>query len=185
MRHHEQDLLLIAAYRDLDNARTDFGEIDRRAAKHAEIRSAVLAIKNAVGEPELVEAYNRHGGMGVGIGAGMGLLFGLLAGPIGISLLVGAAAGGLVAAFADHEVRSGLRHEVAEALEAGTAVIIAWVFPTGVEAIESAFENADAVKELPIDKQTITTLDEAIAAAMAQAAHPEDMVIADKSGTSS
>lgn len=185
MSRQEHELLLIAAYRDLANARTDFGELDRRAEKHAEMRAAVMAIKSEDGQPELIEAYNRHGGMGVAAGAGMGLLFGLLAGPVGISLLVGAAAGGLVASFADHELRSGLKHEVAEALEAGTAVIVAWVFPSGIEAIETAFESADSLKELPIDKQTLTTLEEAIADAMAEAGHPPVDVTAGATGTSS
>ena len=82
MKKHEHDILMIAAYRNLDNARADFGDLDRRAEKHAEMRSAVLAIKDSDGKPELIEAYNRHGGMAIGVGAGIGLLFGLLAGPV-------------------------------------------------------------------------------------------------------
>lgn len=184
MSKHEHELLLIAAYRDLTNARADFGELDRRAEKHAEMRAAVMAIKSEDGQPQLIEAYNRHGGMGVAAGAGMGLLFGLLAGPVGISLLVGAAAGGLVASFADHEMRSGLKHEVAEALEAGTAVIVAWVFPTGIEAVETAFGNADSLRELPIDKQTIETLDQEVAQAMAEAGQPRADLTSGTPGTS-
>jgi hypothetical protein len=80
-----------------------------------------LVCKNADGHPEVMEAANRHGRMGAGMGAGMGLLFGMFAPPLGLSVLVGATVGGLVASFAEHELRSGLRHEIGEALEAVTA----------------------------------------------------------------
>ena len=163
------DLLVIAAYRDLDEARTDFDELNRRAEKGIEIRSAALVTKNAEGHPEVLEAANRHGGTGIAVGAGMGLLFGLLVAPLGISLLVGATAGGLVAAFAEHELRSGLRHEVAAALEDGTGVIVAWVYPGGYEAVLTAVEKAGTVKELPVDQQTVKSLDDAVAAAVAEA----------------
>ena len=74
-------------------------------------------------------------------------------------------------AFAEHELRSGLRHEVAEALEKGTGVIVAWVYPGGYEGFMSSVEGAGTVKELSIDKQTIKSLDDAVAAATAQVQH--------------
>jgi uncharacterized membrane protein len=165
------DVLVIAAYDDLADARTDFNELDRRAEKGVEIRSAALVTKNADGEPEVVEASNRHGGSAIVLGAGMGLLFGLFVAPLGISLVVGAAAGGMAAAFAEHELRSGLRHEVAAALENGTGVIVAWVYPGGYEAVLTAVESAGNVKELPVDKQTVKSLDDAVAAAVAELGH--------------
>ena len=181
-----QDLLVIAAYGDLEAARTDFFEINRRAEKGMEIRSAALVIKNADGHPEILEASNKHGGTGIAVGAGMGLLFGLLVAPLGISLLVGATAGGLVAAFAEHELRSGLRHEVAEALEAGTGVIVTWVYPGGYEPVMTALENAGTIKDLPVDRQTVKSLDEAVAAAAAEVGHhTESPVTPDKPDTSS
>lgn len=171
MKKDAHDVLVVAAYDDLDNARSDFNELDRRAEKGVEIRSAALVMKNAEGEPEVVEASNRHGGSGIVIGAGMGLLFGLFVAPLGISLVVGAAAGGLAAAFAEHELRSGLRHEVAAALENGTGVIVAWVYPGGYEAVMTAVESAGTVKELPVDKQTVKSLDDAVAAAVGELGH--------------
>ena len=185
MKKHEHDILMIAAYRNLDNARADFGDLDRRAEKHAEMRSAVLAIKDSDGKPELIEAYNRHGGMAIGVGAGEHRDADRSGQQTEQQTDAGAVAGGLAASFADHELRTGLRHEVAEALEAGTAVIVAWVFPAGIEAVGTAFGNADSVKELPIDKQTIKTLDEAVAAAMAEAGHLEAGVTAGRLDTSS
>lgn len=167
----DEDVLVVAAYGDLKQAHTDFNELNSRAEKGLEIRSAALVIKNDDGHPEVVEASNHHGGAGIAIGAGMGLLFGLFVAPLAISILVGAAAGGLVTAFAEHELRSGLRHEVAEALEKGTGVIVAWAYPGGYEGVLSATEGAGTVKELRIDQQTIKTLDDAVAAATAEVAH--------------
>ncbi len=174
MKKHENDLLFVAVYDDLTVARSDFGELDRRAEKGLEIRSAALVTKNAEGEPEVLEASNRHGGTGIAVGAGMGLLFGLFVAPLGLSMLVGAAAGGLVTAFAEHELRSGLQHEVAAALDNGTGVIVAWVYPGGYEPVKTAIENAASFKELPIDKQTVKSLDEAVASAVAELGHGAD-----------
>ena len=167
----DEDTLVVAAYGDLEQAHTDFNELNSRAEKGLEIRSAALVIKNEDGHPEVVEASNRHGGTGIAVGAGMGLLFGLFVAPLAFSIFVGAAAGGLVTAFAEHELRSGLRHEVAEALEKGTGVIVAWVYPGGYEGLMSSVEGAGTVKELSIDKQTIKSLDDAVAAATAQVQH--------------
>ncbi len=164
--------IMIAAYGDLKKARTDFGELNTRSEKGLEMRSAALVIKNDDGHPEILEASNRHGGSGIAIGAGMGLLLGLfVAPPLAFSVLVGAAAGGLVTAFAEHELRIGLRHEVAAALENGTGVIVAWVYPGGYKPFLSVVEGAGAIKELPVDQQTIKSLDDAVAAASAEAHH--------------
>ena len=120
------------------------------------------------GHPEVVEAANRHGRMGIGMGAGVGLLFGMFAPPLGLALVVGAAAGGLVASFAEHELRSGLRHEVGASLEAGTAVIIAIVYPNGRAPMESTISNAASVTELRMDRSTINSLEAAVEEAMSQ-----------------
>ncbi|MEI7718204.1 MAG: sulfatase, partial [Mycobacterium sp.] len=65
----------------------------------------------------------------------------------------------------------GLRHEIGEALEAGTAVIITVVYPNGRAPVETTLVNADTVRELRMDKNTITNLEAAVAEAMAQIGH--------------
>jgi uncharacterized membrane protein len=182
----EHELVLVAAYGDLDTASSDFRELESRLKHGLEFRGAALVSKNTDGHPEVVEAANRHGRLGAGMGAGMGLLFGLFAPPLGLSLLVGATVGGLAAAFAEHELRSGLRHEIGAALEAGTAVIITVVYPNGRRPVETTLHNADTVCELRMDKTTITSLEGAIAEAMAQSGHQTDGTLtAGTTGTSS
>ena len=167
----EHELVLIAAYADLETAREDFWELERSLKHGLEVRGAALVSKDAAGKPEVVEAANRHGRLGVGIGAGVGALFGLFAPPMGLSLLVGAAAGGLLAAFTEHELRTGLRHEVAEALEAGTAVIIAITYPNGRVPMENTIHHANTFRELPLDASTVRSVEGAIAEAMAAIGH--------------
>ena len=167
----EHELVLLAAYADLETAREDFWELERSLKHGLEVRGAALVSKDAAGKPEVVEAANRHGRLGVGIGAGVGALFGLFAPPMGLSLLVGAAAGGLLAAFTEHELRTGLRHEVAEALEAGTAVIIAITYPNGRVPMENTIHHANTFRELPLDASTVRSVEGAIAEAMAAIGH--------------
>ena len=170
----DHELVLVAAYADLETATDDFGDLERSLKHGLEVRGAALVSKNAAGQPEVVEAANRHGRLGVGMGAGVGALFGLFAPPLGLSVLVGAAAGGLLAAFAEHELRTGLRNEVAEALETGTAVIVAISYPNGRVPVENVIHHATMFRELPLDSSTIRSVEQVIAEAMAMIGHQTD-----------
>jgi uncharacterized membrane protein len=155
----DHELVLIAAYRDLETAQVDFDEVERRLKHGMEMRAAALVSNNADGVAEVVEATNRHGKVAVGVGTGLGALVGLFAPPLGLSLLVGAAAGGLLGVFAQHELHTHLHHEVGEALEAGTAVILAVVYPHGREPMELTLQSASAFRELRLDKSTINEIE--------------------------
>ena len=170
----KHELVLVAAYSDLETARDDFGDLERGLKHGLELRGAALVSKNAEGQPEVVVAANRHGRVGVGLGAGIGVLFGLFAPPLGLSVLVGAAAGGLLASFAEHELRTGLRHEIGEALEAGTAVIIVVAYPNGREPVENIVHRAATFRELPLDRTTVRSVEESIAEAMGKIGHETD-----------
>jgi len=163
----KHQMVLIAAYSDLETAHTDFDEVERRAAHGLAMRAAALVAKNAEGVPEVQEAANKHGRVAVGVGAGLGVLFGLFAPPLGLAIVVGAAAGGLLAAVAEHELRTGLQHEVGEALEAGTAVIIAAIYPQGRQAMEVTLSNASAFRELRLSDSTVNEIETSIAEMMA------------------
>jgi len=158
----DHELVLIAGYRDLESAETDFNEVERRTRHGLEMRAAALVRRNDDGHPEVVEAANKHGRTAVGVGAGLGAIFGLFAPPFGLSLLVGAAAGGLLAAFGEHELRTHLQHEVGETLETGTAVILAVVYPHGREPMELTLANASGFRELRLDKSTVNQIEGAV-----------------------
>ena len=182
----DHELVLVAAYADLETAREDFLDLERSLKHGLEVRGAALVTRDADGKPEVLEAANRHGRVGVGMGAGIGALFGLFAPPLGLSILVGAAAGGLLASFAEHELRSGLRHEIGEALEAGTGVIIAVTYPNGREPVENTVHHADTFRELQLDRSTVRSVEESIAEAMQKIGHSTDGTLnADTTDTSS
>lgn len=166
------ELILVAAYRDLDSAETDFREIQKRLKHGLEVRAAALVTKDAEGEPHVVEAQNRHGRVAAGLGAGVGVLFGLFIPPVGLAVVAGGAAGALVASFAEHELRTGLRHEVGEALEAGTGVVIALVYPNGRGPVQSTLNRAAEFKVVRLDRATINGLDDLVAEEMKAIAHP-------------
>ena len=186
----QHELVLVAVYADLEKAKDDFGDLERSLKHGLEVRGAALVTKNEAGEAEVVEAANRHGRIGMGVGAGVGALFGLFAPPLGLSVLVGAATGGLIAAFAEHELRSGLRHEIARALEAGTAVVISITYPNGRVPVENTLHHADDFLELTLNASTIRSVEAAIADEMRKLGHPVDETIiagtsADRPDTSS
>ena len=56
----------------------------------------------------------------------------------------------------------------------GTAVIISVVYPNGRAPVETTLTGADTIRELRMDKSTITTLESAVAEAMAQIGHSTD-----------
>lgn len=167
MKEHHQ-LILIAAYGDLEAAQTDFRDLESRVKHGVELRSAALVTKGDDGEAQVLEATNRHGRLGAAIGAGLGLLAGLVFQPVLLGLVVGGAGGALVAAVAEHELRSGLKNEVGAALQKGTAVILALVYPDGENQIKTTLERAHSISIVELDRTTVKSLDDAVAAEVAK-----------------
>lgn len=174
----KHQLILIAAYSDLEAAETDFRDLEGRVKHGVELRSAALVTKGDDGEAQVVEATNRHGRTGAAIGAGLGLLAGLVFQPLLLGVLVGGAGGALVASIAEHELRSGLKTEVGAALQKGTAVVLALVYPDGQSQIETTLERSHSIKVIELDRVSVKGLDDAVAAEVAK-------LNADSSGTSS
>ena len=69
-------------------------------------------------------------------------------------------------------MRIGLRHEIGEALEAGTGVVIAVVYPNGRAPVENTLYRATKITTLRMDKSTVNTLEDAVAKAMTEIGHP-------------
>lgn len=165
-------LILIAPYDDLAAARRDFASLRQQLhEKRLEVREALLVAKTAEGEPEVLETSANHARSGAGLGIGVGILFGLLIPPFVASIAIGAAAGALVAKFADHSLKTGLQHEVGEALEAGSGVVLAVLKPASRTSLEHALPGAIRTSVIPFSDATIAILETAIAEAMAPV-HP-------------
>lgn len=164
--NHQQ--ILIAAYSDLSDAHQDFGDLESRLKHGMEVRSAALVTKGDDGEAQVEEAANKHGRAGTLIGMGAGALLGLVFQPLLLGVLVGGAGGALVTAVAEHELRIGLKHEVGDALKNGTAVVVALVYPDGRNSVDATLHRANSIRALEMDKATINSIDDAVAAEIAK-----------------
>ena len=82
--------------------------------------------------------------------------------------MVGGAGGAVAAAVAEHELRSGVRHEAGEALDNGTAVVLALTYPNGRSDVENTLYRANSVTALRMDRTTVKTLDDTVAAEVAK-----------------
>lgn len=159
-----QHLILIAAYLDLPTARNDFGVLaDRVKRKRFEIRDALLVTKDADGRPRVAEAGSHLGRHGAGWGVGLGILVGLFVPPMAATMALGAAAGAAFAKFADHELRTGLRHEVGKALEMGTGVAIVLLPPESELPARRALGTSPAITVLAMEDSTIGSVEAAVA----------------------
>lgn len=164
----DHQLVIIAAYGDLDAARTDFDDLERRLMHGMELRAGALVTKDDKGEAAVAELANKHGRMGTLIGAGIGLLAGLVFEPLLLGVVVGGAGGALATAIAEHELRSGIRKDVGDALRNGTAVVLALAYPNGRAHVESALTRAQSVTEVRLDQTTMQGIDDAVAAEVAK-----------------
>jgi uncharacterized membrane protein len=165
---HDPQLIIVAAYGNLDDAHTDFNDLERGLKHGMETRSAALVTKGADGQAEVSEAANRHGRTGTLMGAGVGLMFGLVFEPLLLGVLVGGAGGALVTALAEHELRSGLKTEVGDALENGTAVVLALSYSGGQARVENTLIRAHSIRSLQMDRASIKSIDDAVAQEIAK-----------------
>jgi len=172
----KRDLIMVSCYCDLDCARDDFAELARQIKKRSfNVRESVLLGKNAEGMPIVLDTSSgHHGRTGAIVGAGMGFLLGVLMMPtLPISVAVGAAAGATVAKFADHTLKAGLRHDIAEHLDKATGVVISVVDALDELWAKRALKNADAYVAVPYPDSTIVSLERAVADTMSRV-HPDD-----------
>lgn len=164
----DHQLVIIATYGDLDLARQDFEELERRLKHGMELRAGSLVTKDAGGNAEVIEAANRHGRTGTLVGAGVGLLLGLVIQPVLLGVLIGGAGGALATAIAEHELRTSLRKDVGDALEDSTAVVLALAYPNGRGHVDEALIRAGSMTAVRLDKATMEGIDGIIAAEVAK-----------------
>lgn len=185
VRENDQ-LILIAGYPDLETALLDFADLARRVKKkRLEIRDALLVSKDADGHPKVVETGNHLARQGAGWGVAIGVFVGLFVPPMLASMVLGAAAGAVVAKFADHELRTGLRHEIGKALDAGTAVVIVILPPESRLSVEQVLSGSPAKTVVAMDELTISSIEAAVAEEMKRAESGLHSATAGRSDTSS
>ncbi len=161
---NEKDaLVVVAAYGDVSTAQSDFEKLRQRVKDgRFEMREAVLIIKDEHGMPTVLDISRHHGKSGAGWGAGIGLLVGVFIPPMVATMAFGAAAGALVAKFADHGLKTGLRREVGQALSAGTGVVLAVCKPLSQRPVEEALSGALRKSIVPFADSTIASLEKEV-----------------------
>jgi len=158
--------VVMAAYQDTGAAERDFDALVRMVKDKA-VRSegVILVERDAGGQVRVTQTGDHLGRKGLGWGGGVGLVVGLFSPPMLASIVVGAAAGGLIGKFARHRVESGLEKGVGEKLQPGTAVIIAVIDSGDRLAAERALAGSPAKSVVPMDKKGLRELKAALAEA--------------------
>ncbi|MGO9552178.1 sulfatase-like hydrolase/transferase [Mycobacterium sp.] len=163
----EHALVLVAGYEELKGARRDFDALAERVKdKRIALRGAVLVAKDADGNATMIDTGDHLGRKGAGWGAGVGVAVGLFAPPLLASVVIGAAAGGLVGKFADHRIKSGLQDNIGQALAAGSAVVIAVLPPGSRLAVEQALAGSAMTSVVEMEAPTLKGLEASLAEAM-------------------
>lgn len=166
--NEEGMVIMVSGYTDLSSAQQEFTTLNDAVKKgRLNLREALLVSKDDDGTASVTDARNRHGRSGAGFGAGLGVLVGLAAPPLAASVAVGAVAGMLVAKFADHSLKSGLRHEVAQALQAGTAVVIVLLRDTDRQRAERFLTGAATTSVVPFAESTFASIEAEVVKATA------------------
>ena len=164
---HETTDVLVAAYRDVDTASSDFdGLVAQVKAKAIRLDAVILVTHGEDGEVSVQQTGDHLGRKGAGWGGSVGFLVGLAAPPLLASVVVGAAAGAVVGRFADHKIESGLHDKLGEAMQPGTAVVIATFEADQRLAVERALPGALVSSVVEADKKGAAALKDSLAEAM-------------------
>jgi len=165
----EHALVVVAGYQDNEAARRDFDALaDRVKRKQVSLRGAVLVAKDAGGNATVVDTGNHLGRKGAAWGAGVGLAVGLFSPVLLASATIGAAAGVLAGAFAEHRLKSGLHDKIGQALAGGTGVIIAVLPESSRLAAEQTLAGSPLKSVVALEHSTLRSLRDALGEAMAK-----------------
>ena len=171
------EVILVSCYADLDCAVANFEELTRQIKrKRIRVRHSVLMGKNSDGMPIVLDTSSgHHGRTGAIVGATMGFLMGLLTLPaLPVSLVVGTITGAAVTNLVDHEIRVGLRHDIADRLSAASGVVISLVRGLDELWTRRALGGATTTFSLSFPTTTIASLERAVGDAMDGVQSPSD-----------
>ncbi len=159
--------LLVAGYRDVASATTDFDRLTELvAAKSVAIEAGILITHTDDGSVQVQQTADHRGRKGVEWGGAVGVLVGLAAPPLLATAAAGAVAGGLVGRFVDKRVETELHDKIGESLPAGTAGIIVVFEDEHRLAVEQALPGSLAKSLVHTDKNGIRALQGGLAEAM-------------------
>jgi arylsulfatase A-like enzyme/uncharacterized membrane protein len=159
-------LVIIAGYQSIEPAQHNFDQLVQ-LAKNKQIKSEgmILVEHDQDGKVRISETGDHLGRKGLGWGGGVGLVVGLFAPHLLASVAVGAAAGAVIARFAQHRIESGIENNIGDKLKPGTAAIIALVDEADRLAAERALADSPAKSVATLDKQGLGGLKSALAEA--------------------
>jgi arylsulfatase len=159
--------LLVAGYRDVDEATKDFESLVALVRdKQISIEGVILVTHTEDGAVSVRQTGDHRGRTGVGWGGGVGLAVGLFAPPLLASVAVGALAGGVISKFVDHRVEQEIHEKIGENLPPGSAGIIAVFDDEQRLGIEQALTGAMIRSVVQGEKKGTAALKESLAEAM-------------------
>ena len=130
--------VVIAGYVDIDTAKKDFDALTKLVEdmKIKTTEGVILVEHDNDGAVHVTDAADHHGRKGLEWGGGAGLVVGLFAPPLLATVVVGAAAGGVIGKFTKHRVDTGIEKNVGEAIPKGFAGIITLVEVADTAAVK-------------------------------------------------
>ena len=157
--------VIMAAYPEAAAAEHDFDSLGAFVKeKRVRTEGVILVEHDADGKVTVHQTGDHLGRKGLGWGGGVGLLVGLFNPALLGSIVVGAAAGGLIGRFTEHKVASGMESGLGERLEEGQAAIIAMVDDEDLFAAESVV-STPAKSVVKMDKKGVRGLKDSLAEA--------------------
>src|SRR5215472_8981742 len=97
--------VIIAGYESIEPAQQDFDLLVKLIkGKQVVSEGVILVQQDADGKVSITQTGDHMGRKGMGWGGGVGLVVGLFSPPLLASIIVGAAAGGLVGKFAQRKI---------------------------------------------------------------------------------
>ncbi len=156
--------VVIAGYATIDSAKKDFDTLAKLVedTKIKTTEGVILVEHNEDGAVHVTDAADHHGRKGLEWGGGAGLVVGLFAPPLLASVVVGAAAGGLIGKFTKHRIDSGIEKNVGEAIPKGFAGIITLVDEADTTAVKGALGGAAKTNVVAVDSDGIKALKEGL-----------------------
>ena len=157
--------VVMAAYPAAQAAEKDFDALVA-LVKEKKVRTEgmILVEHDADGRVTVHQTGDHLGRKGLGWGGGVGLVVGLFSPALLASVVVGAAAGGLVGKFAQHKVASGMETGLGEKLKGGQAAIIAMVDEDDLLEAERAI-HTPAMSTVKMGKKGVRGLKDSLAEA--------------------